>query len=1050
MRIRIRRRVRKVVFWGSFLVLAILAGGLCAAYVYVTDGTTLAALIEGEIPRYLPGTRLILGGVTNRLYRGEIYLSHLSLMQTIDGKPFQAARSPWIRVRHDPRAMLEGKVVLREVVVAQPVLRLRRRENGTWNLQGLLADPWPGPVMATPPILIQNGLVELAESDARNVAILRDVSVKVESDGPRRLRFEGTAQGDAFDRLHVQGTIDLATGSVTLAGGLDRLALSETLRERLPAELRPRCKQLGLTGELDLRVDQFSYDPAATPRIHYQAAVQLRSGLWTCPRLPFPINDLSASVSIRDGVLAIERAEGYNGTTVVHAHPGTLVLGDLERTPLDLQIDIIDLELNQRLRDWTPPPHDELWELFRPSGRLSVGLRLIRQRAGGPLDYRIGIDCRDVALIYKFFKYPLDHVRGRITWEGQKQKVDLNLQTLVGGKPLRARGTIENPGDLAHVMLDFQGEALPIDETLFNALPDDICKVVKEFQPTGLVRGHAHVDRTPPARPGDPPEGIVKFDAEVDINEGSMRWVGLPYPISNLTGHLGLHPDHWDFKDMRGSNGQAVIMGSGKVEQVAINQLKVDLQLRGESLPFDKQLHDALPPAWNKTWDMLEPYGSCNVDARIRVAPGQPDYYHLVIDPGATTGIRPQFQRLPRPGIDPGGKIEMRMEDVHGRFVFNNGTVLMNDVGFQFHDAPVSFARGTVRVENSGQFDLQVYDLRAQDFRLDSRLRAKMPPVMADFARRLDEGKTFRVNGNLNLSWSGKLGEPPRCKWDHALVVFNDNTIQAGLPLEHMQGQLANVWGESDGASLEVHGALDLCSVSLLGQQVTQLESPLHVKNGVAALSNIRGRLLGGQILGAFQVSLDATPRYAARLELGGADLQSYARSLQGRQRFRGQVSAKLDLNGLGNDLRNLQGQGEAHITEGDLGELPGFLALLKIVKLSPATKTAFDSADVVFRIENGKTRLDPIRFTGDVISFLGSGTLDVQGDLDLRLRVLLGRDRFHLLLVSDALREASGQFFLVRVRGTPSFPKPALEPLPMATDAFSTLGSRREQRRGQ
>jgi hypothetical protein len=1046
MRVRIRRRLRKAVFWGSFLILAILAGGLCLAYVYVTDGTTLAALIESEIPRYLPGSRLIIGGAKNRLYWGEIKLTNLSLMQTIEGKPFQAARSPWVQVRHDPRAMLEGKVVLREVMVAQPFLRLRRRENGTWNLQGLLADPWPGPVMQTPPIVIQNGTVELTESDTSNVAILRDVSVKVESDAPRQLRFAGTARGDAFDRLQVQGTIDLATGQVTLSGDVDRLVLSETLRERLPAELRSSVKQLGLTGEVDLRVGQVMYDPAASPRVRYQAAAKLRSGLWTCPRLPFPINNLSASVEVRDGVLSIERAEGYNGNTVVRAHPGTLVLGDLEQTPLDLRIDVIDLELDQRLRDWTPRPHDDLWDMFQPSGRLSVGMRIIRERAGGPLGYGIGVDCSDIALVYKFFKYPLDHVRGQITWQGKE--VSLDLRTLVGGKPLRAWGAIENPGDLAHVRLDFEGEALPIDETLFNALPADICKVVKEFQPTGSVRGHAHVDRTPPVRPGDPEEGIVKFDAELDINEGSMRWVGLPYPVSNLKGHLELHPDNWVFKDMRGYNGQAVIMGSGKVEQAAINQLKVDLRLKGERLPFDKQLHDALPPAWNKTWDLLEPYGSCNVDATIRVVPGQPDYYHLVIDPGATTGIRPRFRRLPSPGVDPGGMIEMRMEDVHGRFIFNNGTVLMSDVGFLFHDAPVTFARGTVVVEDSGRFELKAYDLRAQDFRLDSRLRAKMPPVMADFARRLDEGKTFRVNGNLNLSWSGKPGEPPRCRWDHALVVFNDNTIQAGLPLQHMQGQLANVWGESDGASLEVHGALDLCSVSLLGQQITQLESPLHVKNGVAALSNIRGRLLGGEVLGGFQVSLDATPRYMAKLELSGADLQSYARSLPGVQRFRGQVSAKLDLNGLGNDLRNLQGQGEAHITQGDLGELPGFLALVKILRLSPATKTAFDSADVVFRIENGRTLLDPIQFTGDVISFLGSGTLDVQGDLDLRLRILLGRDRFHLPVLSDALREASSQFFLVRVKGTPAFPKPVLEPLPMATDAFSTLRSPREPRR--
>ena len=180
--------------------------------------------------------------------------------------------------------------------------------------------------------------------------------------------------------------------------------------------------------------------------------------------------------------------------------------------------------------------------------------------------------------------------------------MSLDLQTLVGGKPLKAKGTIENPGDLAHVVLDFEGEALPIDETLFNALPDDICKVVKEFQPTGSVGGHAHVDRTPPVRPGDPAEGVVKFDAELKLKEGcAMKWVGLPYPVSNLTGDLELHPDNWVFKNMRGSNGQAVISGSGKVEQLAPNQLKVDLRLKGESLPFDDQLRQALPPAWQKT-----------------------------------------------------------------------------------------------------------------------------------------------------------------------------------------------------------------------------------------------------------------------------------------------------------------------------------------------------------------------------------------------------------------------------------------------------------------
>src|SRR5262249_11541907 len=162
----------------------------------------------------------------------------------------------------------------------------------------------------------------------------------------------------------------------------------------------------------------------------------------------------------------------------------------------------------------------------------------------------------------------------------------------------------------------------------------------------------------------------------------------------------------------------------------------------------------------------------------------------------------------------------------------------------------------------------------------------------------------------------------------------------------------------------------------------------------------IRGQLLDGEVAGRFEVSLDATPRYAAELTLSGANLQSYAKTLQGHQRYRGLVSGQLQLNGLGNDLRTLQGQGEAHITHGDLGELPAFLALLKFLRLSPITKTAFDGADVAFRIENGRTLIDPIRFTGDAFSLHGRGTLDVQGDLDLRLRVLMGRDRLHLFLL--------------------------------------------------
>ena len=153
---------------------------------YVTDSTTLAALIEAEIPRYLPGSRLVLGKVKNRLYWGEINLSHLSLMQTIDRKPFQAARIHWMRVRHDARAMLQGKVVLREVTVAWPVLRLRHRADGTWNLQGLLAES-----------LARPGHADAADLDPERNGRARRVRHRQRGDPPRRVRQDRVGRPEA-------------------------------------------------------------------------------------------------------------------------------------------------------------------------------------------------------------------------------------------------------------------------------------------------------------------------------------------------------------------------------------------------------------------------------------------------------------------------------------------------------------------------------------------------------------------------------------------------------------------------------------------------------------------------------------------------------------------------------------------------------------------------------------------------------------------------------------------------------------------------------------
>jgi AsmA-like C-terminal region len=231
----------------------------------------------------------------------------------------------------------------------------------------------------------------------------------------------------------------------------------------------------------------------------------------------------------------------------------------------------------------------------------------------------------------------------------------------------------------------------------------------------------------------------------------------------------------------------------------------------------------------------------------------------------------------------------------------------------------------------------------------------------------------------------------------------------------------------------------------------------------VARLIDVSGRYLKGEIQGDnCWITLDSTPHYNTNLSIRGAQLEQYALTIPGRQSYRGNVAVKIELNGSGNDVRNLYGSGEAHITEGDLGELGPVLrfatALNRVSNnlFSPPDrprtpgKTAFDSADVAFTIARGHTTFDPIKFTGNAFSLQGRGTMNPQGNLDLRLSVLWGRDRLHIPLVSDFTREASTPLVIAHVVGTPSNPQFDIKPLPLLDEFFKALGRGRAERRSR
>lgn len=1051
---RRKYRWRKILLWGFLFVASVLVGAIAFAYTYITDSETLAALIRDEAPRYLPDSRVNIERVLLRPLVGDVELRQTTVWQKIDGQDFLAAKIAWLQIRSDFKSLLWGKPAIREVIVAHPQLRIKRRKDGSWNLQGLLADPFPQTNLPKPVVTISGGTIEL-DDGPKPGPILRDVSVRVEPLPDGSYHFEGDARGVAFERLALAGTYDPRAGVLVLTkGDLSGLTLSDALRSRLPKAAKDSLEKLGLDqGEVDISVARLVRDPKANPPLTYEVGVVLREGVWRCPDMPFPLAGVAMAATITPATIRIDHASGHDGKTEVRLRPSCLSAVDPAHGPMDLDLQVEHLDLDERLKAKTPVRLFDLWEKFSPPDRKNLGqvnasVRVTRARTGEDLRYVTDVDVQDVAIQHYLFKYPLEHVHGKLTYKDRK--IAVNLRTFVAGQPLTGIGTIENPGPNAVVYLTFKAGAMPVDSVLLNALPPEASQVVKSFQPKGSVRGTTVLTRTPV--PGDT-KGKVRVDSDLYLNDGcSIAWKGLPYPVRDLTGHLSLHPDRWVFTDMKGRNNSAEIAASGKVLQISPGKLAVDLHLQAEKLPFDSQLRDSLPVEWSRSWGVLNPLGSARVDAHIVLAPDRPGDYKFTITPEPNTRV--QLRLTPAPGTEISTKEGVialpSMDGVSGKFLFDNGVVTMNDVAFTFRQAPVHFGSGQVRLQNNGAFTLSVNDLEVKGLRMEHELRKIMPPVMSQFAYRLNDGM-FSGFGNMTIGWTGVLNDAAVCSWDHARVVFNDNHIATGLPIEHIQGQISDISGKFDGRKLTVDGIVDLESVKIQDQHLTKVSSPLHVGEGRAALTDLAADLLGGKLYGKAEVTLDATPHYTASFKVVEAKLEEYAKTIEGHQEYAGTLNASVEVEGLGQDLKTLHGKGNAQVIDGDFGKLPLFLKLIEGLPLKRRRHMGFDAANVSFTMDNGQANLDPITITSDSINLHGSGTVSHLGSLNLQFTPTFGRDERSLIRAANsAIRPVEGQLMVIHVGGNTSLPKIQPTFLPFVTHGVGEVFRKISDRRGK
>ena len=145
----------------------------------------------------------------------------------------------------------------------------------------------------------------------------------------------------------------------------------------------------------------------------------------------------------------------------------------------------------------------------------------------------------------------------------------------------------------------------------------------------------------------------------------------------------------------------------------------------------------------------------------------------------------------------------------------------------------------------------------------------------------------------------------------------------------------------------------------------------------------------------------------------------------------------------MGGDYANLnsyKGDGTVQLRDARIYELPKMLTLLKMLNVGRTDPTAFDSSNVNFLINGDEIDFERIELVGDAISLIGNGRMNLDQEIALNFYSIVGRNRFHIPVLSELYHAGSQRIMWISVDGSVDDPKLSRQILPQLNDSIRQL----------
>ena len=934
------------------------------------------------------------------------------------------------------------------------------------------------------PVLLRDSEIEIICLDPSLPTItLGDINFTVspvQFQGQPLLHVHGAFDMDTVSNIGISLYFNQQTKTWNTQLTCEQANISHEIANSLPLNIATQFQQIqNLAGKISFNAtasgnDQFNQIPT------FELNGRIDDFAIDDPRLPVAVQGFSASFMVNNDGIAVHNVQGLiDQTTSINLNYTQVGMFPKKAWRCIGTVNNFVLNDRPRLSAWLPKSGHKFMNDFMPDGTSNIAFDLSHD--GNHLSRKIIGRITDMSFAFIKMPYRFDHCTGEIKLTDSH--CDFSIHSAIDRQPVSMSGYADNIGigsPSYRVNLNVPGN-VPVDEKLLastEAQPT-LSRVIRSFRPTGFVKGRGVIERTVP-------DGPINKWFDIRVDECSVNHTKFAYPIHHVSGQILVNNLDFKFQNLTGSNNSGRVKCKGNWDPT--NGLH--LAFEGHDVPLDDQLRQALQPEIQEIWDGFRPRGSVEqLDVFLKLPIGAPE-------------VNVQIEAtLPESDAADSNYVSIfpiwfpyKINHLAGKLIVGQGQINLVDASARHHKTRFA-CEGQGRY-SATDWSLRLKNLLVTSLPVDADLLAAVPKSLVSPLAQLRFEGLANVSGQITLAGAKIHNEfsptpnfqrgyanhaafanqsqannriqqaghsvpatysPPESSmaWD-VRINTNQANMLVGLPLKNVFGGI-RLTGIYDGENIDCDGHLDLDSVTVYDNQITQITGPFRIDNqrvtagrfvkelsqnkqtinSIQTIAPIPAESISG-IMYKGVVRLDAHMNTTGKNEFFvkssiadgciGTTCQHIAPELNN---VSGHAFANFEMTGDASGTHSHRGTGNIQLRDAEIYELPVFISLLKLLNVRQLTRTAFDSGNIDFNVIGERIVFERMEFIGDAISLLGDGEMNLDWDIDLNFYTVIGRNKINIPLISQLYRAGSQRTLAIKVDGKLDNPKTHSSVLP-------------------